>query len=110
MALHLHTSPIYGTLFGDPELETVLDDRRALREMVRFEAALARVEGRLGLIPDGEGLSRALDADRTCTGGPIGTRARLRRGFRFRPWLRRSGNRFRRMWRAGFIGVRQARM
>lgn len=44
-------SALYGPLFGDPESAEQLSDTAQIRAMLRVEAALARVEGRLGIIP-----------------------------------------------------------
>lgn len=55
-------SPLYASLFRDPRLEEAFSDLGALRRMVRVLVALARVQGRLGVIPGaaaasiGEGL------------------------------------------------------
>jgi 3-carboxy-cis,cis-muconate cycloisomerase len=42
---------ILGTLFIDPEIADIFSDERFLREMLSVEAALAVVQGRLGVIP-----------------------------------------------------------
>lgn len=44
-------SAIYGTLFGSDAMRAVFDDHAGLRRMLQVEAALARVQARLGLIP-----------------------------------------------------------
>jgi 3-carboxy-cis,cis-muconate cycloisomerase len=44
-------SALYGPLFGDPETAELLSDAAQIRALLRVEAALARVEGRLGVIP-----------------------------------------------------------
>ncbi|MHC0054397.1 lyase family protein [Actibacterium sp. D379-3] len=44
-------SPVFGGLFGDPELAALLDDSAKLRQMITVEAALARAEGQCGVIP-----------------------------------------------------------
>ena len=44
-------SDLTGALFGDPETAALFSDAAQLRAMLRVEAALARVEGRLGVIP-----------------------------------------------------------
>ena len=51
MAVTLLTSPVYGALFGDPELAEILSDAQDVARMIRFERALARVQGELGVIP-----------------------------------------------------------
>ncbi len=40
-----------GALFADPEMAAILSDRSWLHEMLAFEAALARAEARVGVIP-----------------------------------------------------------
>jgi 3-carboxy-cis,cis-muconate cycloisomerase len=42
---------VTGNLLSDNELATLFSDEAAVREMVTVEAALARVEGHLGIIP-----------------------------------------------------------
>ncbi|MDJ0944802.1 MAG: 3-carboxy-cis,cis-muconate cycloisomerase [Kiloniellales bacterium] len=44
-------SALYGALLSDAEVAARLDDAAQLRSMLEFEAALARVQGRLGVIP-----------------------------------------------------------
>ncbi len=44
-------SAIYGTVFGTDAMRAVFDDIAGLHRMLAVEAALARVEARLGLIP-----------------------------------------------------------
>ena len=48
-------SAIYGGLFGDEELAELFSDDAEIRSMIRFEAALALVESRLGVIPEDAG-------------------------------------------------------
>jgi len=55
MSVSLIDSEIYGGLFGDPVVAELFDDRAQIRAMLRVEAALARVEGRLGIIPGSAG-------------------------------------------------------
>jgi 3-carboxy-cis,cis-muconate cycloisomerase len=45
-------SAVFGTLFGSDSMRAVFDDTAHLARMLEVEAALARVQGRLGLIPD----------------------------------------------------------
>jgi 3-carboxy-cis,cis-muconate cycloisomerase len=45
-------STLFGPLLSDVELAALLDDRAQLRAMLTFEAALARAEGRCGVIPE----------------------------------------------------------
>ena len=45
-------STLFGQLLSDVELAALLDDRAQLRAMLSFEAAMARAEGRCGVIPE----------------------------------------------------------
>ncbi len=51
MTVSLFDSALYGGLFSDREIAALLDDRARLRAMLDVEAALARVQGQLGVIP-----------------------------------------------------------
>ena len=44
-------SKIYAPLFSDPEIVAVFTDEQWVRYLLEVEAALARVQGRLGVIP-----------------------------------------------------------
>lgn len=44
-------NPLHAGLFGDPETEALLSPEAELAAMIRVEAALAEVQGRVGLIP-----------------------------------------------------------
>ncbi len=44
-------SPILGTLYGSDAMRAVFDERKYFQRMLDVEAALARVQGRLGIIP-----------------------------------------------------------
>ncbi len=44
-------SAIYGPLLADPELRELFSDQAQVEAMLTVEAALARVQGRLGIIP-----------------------------------------------------------
>jgi len=44
-------SPILGTLYGSDAMRAVFDETRYFQRMLDVEAALARVQGRLGVIP-----------------------------------------------------------
>jgi 3-carboxy-cis,cis-muconate cycloisomerase len=46
-------SAIFGPLFQEPELARVFEDRAYVQRLLEVEVALARVEGRLGVIPPG---------------------------------------------------------
>lgn len=51
MTVSLFDSELYGGLFSDREIAALLDDRARLRALLDVEAALARVQGRLGVVP-----------------------------------------------------------
>jgi len=51
MSISLADSAIYGELFSDPQCAALLSDQAEVDAMVKIEAALARVQGRLGIIP-----------------------------------------------------------
>ncbi len=63
MPITAFDSELLGGLYSDAEIATHLGARAEIAAMLRFEAALARVEGRLGVIPAEAGLaiSKALD-------------------------------------------------
>jgi 3-carboxy-cis,cis-muconate cycloisomerase len=44
-------SPVFGTLYGSDAMRAVFDERAFLQRMLDVEAALARVQARLGIIP-----------------------------------------------------------
>ncbi|UCH74846.1 MAG: 3-carboxy-cis,cis-muconate cycloisomerase [Rhodospirillales bacterium] len=45
-------SAIFGRLFADPKINALFSDEAAIRSMLTFEAVLAAVEARLGIIPE----------------------------------------------------------
>jgi 3-carboxy-cis,cis-muconate cycloisomerase len=51
MTVNPADSAIYGALFGSDAMRALFSDERRLQAMLDVEAALARVEARLGLIP-----------------------------------------------------------
>lgn len=55
-------SPLYRDLFADPDVSAVFADARQIALVVQFERALARVQGRLGVIPQdaADAIDRAL--------------------------------------------------
>ncbi len=57
---------LYGELFTDAAMSTVFSDRATLQGMLDFEAALARVQGDLGVIPASaaNAIAQACHADR----------------------------------------------
>ncbi|GMG83096.1 lyase family protein [Paralimibaculum aggregatum] len=63
MSTSLSDSPVYAGLFGDPEIAAHLTPQAEIAAMIRYEAALAEVEARLGLIPAAAGpaIAAALD-------------------------------------------------
>jgi 3-carboxy-cis,cis-muconate cycloisomerase len=54
-----------GSLFADPEMAAILSDRRWLEAMLDFEAALARAEAKVGVIPEAAAdvIAACCDAD-----------------------------------------------
>src|SRR5260370_25287336 len=59
-------SPIFGALYGTAQMHAVFDDRALLQRMLDVEAALARVQARLGIIPtvSAEEITAAARVDR----------------------------------------------
>jgi len=51
MTVNPADSEIYGGLYGSKEMRDLFSDRNRLSAMLAVEAALARVEGKLGIIP-----------------------------------------------------------
>src|SRR5947209_12826384 len=51
MAVNPADSPVFGTLYGSDAMRAVWDERAFLQHMLDVEAALARVQARLGIIP-----------------------------------------------------------
>lgn len=51
MAAHPADSAVLGALYGAPEMRELFGDRRRLQLMLDVEAALARAQARLGLVP-----------------------------------------------------------
>lgn len=52
MAFSPSASELFSPLFGDSELAAIFSDAQFVRELVRVESALARVQGARGVIPD----------------------------------------------------------
>ena len=44
-------SPVFGTLYGADAMRAIWDERAYFQRMLDVEAALARVQARLGIIP-----------------------------------------------------------
>jgi 3-carboxy-cis,cis-muconate cycloisomerase len=63
-------APVYGAVFGTDAMRAIMGERAAIAQMLEVEAALARVQARLGLIPAeaAEAISRAADAGRLDVG------------------------------------------
>lgn len=51
MAVNPADSAVFGTLYGSDAMRAVFDDRAGFQRMLDVEAALARVQARLGIIP-----------------------------------------------------------
>ncbi|SFD09739.1 lyase family protein [Tropicimonas isoalkanivorans] len=64
MLVNLTTSATYEGLFGDPELAALLDGKSEIGAMLEVERALARVQGRLGVIP--EAAAEGIDEHLAC--------------------------------------------
>jgi 3-carboxy-cis,cis-muconate cycloisomerase len=66
MTVNPADSDIFGALFGDAEMRTLFSDRRRLQAMLDVEAALARAEASLGIVPQdvAEAVTRAASVDR----------------------------------------------
>ena len=58
-------SPILGTLYGSDAMRAVFDERAYFQRMLDVEAALARVQARLGIIPADAGDATARVDDKT---------------------------------------------
>jgi 3-carboxy-cis,cis-muconate cycloisomerase len=52
MTVNPADSEIFGALYGSAEMRDLFSDRARLQAMLDVEAALARVEARLGIVPD----------------------------------------------------------
>ena len=52
MAITPFDSAIWRELYGDAEIAALFTESAEVRAMLLFEGALARVQGRLGLIPE----------------------------------------------------------
>lgn len=52
MAVHPADGPILSTLYGSDAMRAVFDEQSYFQRMLDVEAALARVQARLGIIPD----------------------------------------------------------
>ena len=67
-------SQIHGRLFADDEIAALFSDEAALRTMVAFEVVLARVQARLGIVPqeaaDRRPFTRIFPAPRARHGTP----------------------------------------
>lgn len=51
MSVSPFDSAVYSALLGDGELRTLFDDAAHLRDLLTVEAALARAQGRVGIVP-----------------------------------------------------------
>src|SRR5260370_25745055 len=51
MSVNPADSQIFGTLFGTDEMRGIFADRQFVQKMLDVEAALARAQARLGIIP-----------------------------------------------------------
>ncbi len=78
MPINPADSPILGTLYGSDAMRAVFDERAYFQRMLDVEAALARVQARLGIIPAdaAAGDHRARRASRTCSTDELAASAR----------------------------------
>ena len=51
MSAHIIDSALFADLFGSSKMRAVFDDRALLQKWLDFEAALARSEAAVGLLP-----------------------------------------------------------
>ena len=70
MSVNPADSPVFGMLYGSDAMRAVFDERAFIQRMLDVEAALARVQGRLGIIPAeaAEAISRAAKIENVNTG------------------------------------------
>ncbi|MCK5275166.1 MAG: 3-carboxy-cis,cis-muconate cycloisomerase, partial [Alphaproteobacteria bacterium] len=52
MSISPAESALYGALFSDPDIAEAFSDAATIRAMLDVERALARVQARLGIIPE----------------------------------------------------------
>jgi 3-carboxy-cis,cis-muconate cycloisomerase len=66
MSVNPADSPVFGTLFGTDEMRGIFGDRALVQKMLEVEAALARVEARLGIVPQAaaQAITAAASVDR----------------------------------------------
>src|SRR5690349_3536954 len=66
MSVNPADSPVLGVLYGTDAMRAAMGDRAFLARMLEVEAALARAEARLGIIPaaTAEAITAAADVDR----------------------------------------------
>src|SRR5882757_2383795 len=65
MSINPADSAIFGSLYGTDEIRALFSDRASLQFMLDVEAALARAEAKLGLVPEAlaESITRAARAE-----------------------------------------------
>jgi 3-carboxy-cis,cis-muconate cycloisomerase len=70
MSVNPADSPVFGVLYGSDAMRAIFDERAFLQRMLDVEAALARVQGRLGIIPAraAEAISAAARVENLDTG------------------------------------------
>lgn len=69
MPVSLFSSTVFSGLYSDKELAPLLDDAADTRHMIRFEQALAKVQGQLGIIPT-DAAAKIVTALGTCEISP----------------------------------------
>ena len=57
MPVNPSDSAVFGTLYGSDPMRAILDERVLFQRMLDVEAALARVQARLGIIPEDAALA-----------------------------------------------------
>ena len=70
MPINPADGPILGTLYGSDAMRAVFDERAYFQRMLDVEAALARVQARLGIIPADAAAAIVAAAARTRTCAP----------------------------------------
>jgi 3-carboxy-cis,cis-muconate cycloisomerase len=66
MSVNPADSQVFGTLFGTDEMRGIFSDRQFVQKMLDVEAALARAQARLGIIPQAaaDAIAAAASVDR----------------------------------------------
>ncbi|MGG5808119.1 class-II fumarase/aspartase family protein [Falsiroseomonas sp. CW058] len=81
MTVNPADAPVFGAVYGSDAMRAILSERASLAAMLAFEAALARAEARLGIIPAGAAAAIAAAADPDRLDLPVLARATAAMGF-----------------------------